>query len=83
MSEQKAISSIAYNAVDLLESARERMNWIGSLSWAVHKSLSTNHVTHAARLAEAAQFLAEDFHNILDSEVDIFNKKLDTLDVRG
>ena len=80
MSKKAATTTIAYDATDLLETSRICMGWIESLSWAINKSLSNNNTVHAARLADAAQYLAHEHRSILESEIKSFNERLDALD---
>ncbi|VVM99020.1 hypothetical protein [Pseudomonas fluorescens] len=83
MSKQVAVTTIANKAVDQLQVAREYMAWFDSLSWAISSSLQKGHAHHAKQLAGVAQFLAGDYHNLLDHEVKSLNDELNALDVRG
>lgn len=83
MNNQATVATIANEAVDQLQVAREYLAWFDSLSWAISSSLKKGHEHHATQLAGIAQYLAGDYHNILDCDIKSFNGRLDALDIRG
>lgn len=83
MISQPTVTTIANEAIDQLQVAREYMAWFDSLSSAISSSLKQGHTHHAERLAGIAQYLAGDYHNMLDCEVESLNSQLHTLDLRN
>lgn len=82
MSRSVEVTAVANEAVDQLQCAVEYLSWFDSISWAIKKSLEQGHVHHAQSLAGAAQYLACDYHNLLDDDVKRMNDRLKTLDLR-
>ncbi len=83
MNKQSAVSTIANEAVNQLESAIDRIAQFESLSYAIDRSLREGHTHHAQQLAGVIQYLAYDYRCILDSDVKNLNAELNTLDPRG
>ena len=91
MNTPTTVTTIANEALDQLQCAREYMRWFDSLSYAISDSLSyaisdslkKGHDHHAAQLASIAQYLAGDYHNTLDCEVESLNEKLEALELRN
>lgn len=83
MISQPTVSTIANDAIDQLQVALEYMAWFDSLSSVISSSLKKGHTHHAERLASIAQYLAGDYHNMLDCEVKNLNDQLDKLDLRN
>ena len=83
MSNQPSIATIANDAVDQLQVAREYMAWLDSLSWAIHSSLKSGHENHAKQLAGVASYLTGDYHNILDCEISRLGDQLTAADLRA
>lgn len=83
MISQPTVTTIANEAIDQLQVAREYMGWFDSLSSAITSSLKKGHTHHAERLASIAQYLAGDYHNMLDCDVQNLNDQLDKLDLRN
>lgn len=83
MISQPTVTTIANEAIDQLQVAREYMGWFDSLSSAISSSLKQGHTHHAERLASIAQYLAGDYHNMLDCDVQNLNDQLDKLDLRN
>ncbi|MFJ2455601.1 hypothetical protein ACIOWK_28380 [Pseudomonas protegens] len=83
MTTQPTVIDIANDAIDQLQVAREYTGWFGSLTYAVSASLEKGHVHHAEQLAAVAQYLAGDYHNMLDCEVEKLNNQLAQLDLRN
>ena len=83
MISQPTVTTIANEAIDQLQVAHEYMGWFDSLSSAISSSLKQGHTHHAERLASIAQYLAGDYHNMLDCYVQNLNDQLDKLDLRN
>lgn len=83
MNTPTTVTTIANEALDQLQCAREYMRWFDSLSYAISDSLKKGHDHHAAQLASIAQYLAGDYHNTLDCEVESLNEKLEALELRN
>lgn len=83
MTTKPTVASIANDAIDQLQVALEYMAWFDSLSSAIGSSFKKGHSHHAERLASIAQYLAGDYHNMLDCEVKSLNEQLDKLDLRN
>lgn len=83
MNTPTTVTTIANEAIDQLQVAREYMRWFDSLSYAISGSIEKGHDHHAAQLASVAQYLAGDYHNILDCEVESLNEKLEALELRN
>ena len=73
------VTTVANEAVDQLQVAREYMAWLDSLAWAINCSLKLNQGHHAKQLAGVVSYLAGDYHNMLDSEVKSLTDRLETL----
>lgn len=82
MNTPTTVTTIANDAIDQLQCTREHMEWFDSLSWAISDALKKGHGHHAERLASVAQYLAGDYHNMLDCQIDELNEKLQTLELR-
>jgi len=82
MSASTEVTSVANDAIDQLQCARDYMAWFDSLSYAISDSLKKGHGHHAERLASVAQYLAGDYHNMLDCQIGELNAKLQTLELR-
>jgi len=83
MSKHSIVATVADDAINQLQTAREYMGWIDSLSWVIQSTLKAGHTHHAERLASIAQYLSGDYHNMLDCEVKSLNERLETLELRG
>jgi hypothetical protein len=83
MISQPTVTTIANEAVDQLQVARDYMAWFDALSWAISSSLKKGQGHHAERLVSVAQYLAGDYHNMLDCEVESLNSQLDKLELRS
>jgi hypothetical protein len=82
MNKQATVATIANDAINQLECAREYIGWFDSLAWAISSSLKQCHEDHAARLAGVVQYLAHDYHNMIDCDVKSLNEQLNTLSLR-
>lgn len=82
MMSHSEVTNVANDAIDQLQCARDYMAWFGSLSWAISSSLKKGHGHHAERLASVAQYLADDYHNMLDCEVKSLSDRLNALELR-
>lgn len=81
MNNQAAVTDIANEAVNQLEVACEYMRWSNSLGYAISSSIENGHTHHAAQLAGIAQYLANEYQNILDRDIKRFNDQIKTLDI--
>ena len=83
MNTPTTVTTIANDAIDQLQCAREYMRWFDSLSYAISDSLKKGQEHHAVQLAGIAQYLAGDYHNMLDCDVESLNSQLDKLELRN
>ncbi|APC16501.1 hypothetical protein BLL42_12445 [Pseudomonas frederiksbergensis] len=83
MTTQPTVTTIANDAIDQLQVAREYMRWFDSLTYAISSSFEKGHNHHAEQLAAVAKYLAGDYHNFLDCEVESLNSQLDKLELRN
>lgn len=83
MISQPTVTTIANDAIDQLQVARDYMRWFDSLSYAISDSLKKGQEHHAVQLAGIAQYLAGDYHKMLDCDVESLNSQLDKLELRN
>lgn len=76
------LCTVANDSVDQLQVAREHIAWLESLAWAASTSLKAGHDHHAKQLAGAASYLAGDYKNCLDSEIQRLSQQLTAADLR-
>ncbi|NWD66392.1 hypothetical protein HX870_01985 [Pseudomonas gingeri] len=83
MSNQPSIATIANDAVDQLEVARDCMAWFDSLTWAIKTSFENGHDHHAKKLASLAQYLANDYRDMLECQARQLSEQLSAADLRA
>ncbi|KPB72509.1 hypothetical protein ACKUFS_20870 [Pseudomonas cannabina] len=75
-------ATIANEAIDQLQVAREYMAWMDSLSWALNQSLKSGHHHHAKQLAGVVGYLAGDYSNAIDCDITRLSDQLAEADLR-
>ncbi|AIN60184.1 MULTISPECIES: hypothetical protein [Pseudomonas] len=80
---KQILSNVANESLDQLQVAREYMAWVDSLTWAINSSLKSGHDNHAKQLAGVVSYLAGDYHNILDCEIQRLGDQLAAADLRA
>jgi len=79
---KQILSNVANESLDQLQVARDHMAWINSLCWSISTLIKSGNQSHAQQLANVASYLAGDYRNILDDEVQRLGDQLATADLR-
>ncbi|AHF66013.1 hypothetical protein [Pseudomonas cichorii] len=77
------LESIASEACDQLECASYQISWLNSIAWAITQALENNRPENALRLAEAAQYLTDDYKYQLEGEVKSLAERLGESEIRA
>ena len=80
---KQILSNVANESMDQLECAREHMAWINSLCWSISTLIKSGNQNHAQQLANVASYLASDYQNILDDDVERLGDQLAAADLRA
>lgn len=83
MTTQAKVTTVANEAIDQLECAREHMRWLSALGKAIHDDLASGRGFVAKDLASLVQYLADDHWNAVDHHISRANEQMNNLELRA